>query len=101
MPKTHVRKRCITLEDKHFDLYKRKVEIGDTLAVAFRSGNTAELRIGTVTGYSSKKSSWSSGRTPLIEVKWDPEITRYPESSKIEADNGRYVIINRDSPPNN
>lgn len=87
-------------EPTHLDLRKQPVQVGDTLAVSFRSGNTAELRLGTVVGFTTRKASYTSTLVPLIEVDWDPEITRYPKSSKIEANNGRYVIINRNSLPN-
>lgn len=82
------------MEPEYFDLRKKKVTIGDMLAVAFRSGNTAELRVGTIIGFGSRKASYSTNPVPLIEIEWDPEIKGWgPEKSKIEANNGRYLII--------
>ena len=76
-----------------------RVEIGDLLVVGFRSGSSADVRVGRVVAFTDQASAYSSGRQPLIEMEWEIEKAgRHsfaPKTSKIYADNGRFVILER------
>jgi hypothetical protein len=77
-----------------------RVEIGDVLVVGFRSGSSADVRVGRVVAFSDQANSYSlTERQPLIELEW--EIAKSgrrsyaPKTSKIFADNGRFVILQK------
>lgn len=76
-----------------------RVEIGDILVVGFRSGSSADVRVGRIVGFSDQAGSYRSDRQPLIELEWEIEKSgRHsfaPKTSKIFADNGRYVILEK------
>lgn len=77
------------------DMLGKEVSEGDTIAVSFRAGNTAELRIGTVLGFSERKESYGSGRVELIVVEWVKSSMSYglPGESKIESRTKRFVVV--------
>lgn len=64
------------------DLLGNPVLIGDRIAVAFRSGNTAEMRVGTITEFSTRNTGWGTAET--IKVSWETGSERLP-TSKITA----------------
>jgi len=85
-----------------------RVEIGDVLVVGFRSGSSADVRVGRVVAFSDQAGSYRTDRQPLIELEWEIEKSGRrsyaPKTSKIFADNGRFVILQKakvDDDPDN
>lgn len=76
-----------------------RVEIGDVLVVGFRSGSSADVRVGRVAAFTDQAGSYRSDRQPLIEMEWEVEKagrrSYAPKTSKIYADNGRFVILKK------
>lgn len=76
-----------------------RVEIGDVLVVGFRSGSSADVRVGRVVAFTDQASAYGSERQPLIELEWEIEKSGRrsyaPKTSKIFADNGRFVILQK------
>jgi hypothetical protein len=76
-----------------------RVEIGDVLVVGFRSGSSADVRVGRVVAFSDQAGAYRSDRQPLIELEWEIEKSGRrsyaPKTSKIFADNGRFVILQK------
>lgn len=67
------------------------VEPGDRIVVAFRSGDSAEIRTGYIRGYGTKKSYYSpTGEMLLLDVEWEKG---YVKNSKIETSHKRFVKI--------
>ena len=64
------------------DLLGYPVLIGDRIAVAFRSGNTAEMRVGTVVGFATRKGYGDP--VPTMRVSWEHGSYSLP-ASKITA----------------
>lgn len=52
------------------DLLGQSVEVGDRIAVAFRSGNSSELRIGKVISIEDKPESDSMHARMVMTVEW-------------------------------
>lgn len=80
------------------DILGDRVVVGDTIVCAFSSGNRATLRVGTVTGFTDRKSSYGDDkRTNLVSVEWSATSDKYssPETSNIEAANGRFLKITK------
>jgi len=75
------------------DMLGQRVDIGDTIAVGFRHGNTGALRVGQIIDFGSKKRS--CGRVDTIKVDWGVFVKKYsnPDISQIEADNGRFLKV--------
>lgn len=74
------------------DVLGQDVEIGDTVAGAFRLGNIAVLRVGTVTGFGERANRLT------VKVKWHTESAgNGPEviniNGAIEAELYRFVRI--------
>jgi len=76
-----------------------RVEIGDLLVVGFRSGSSADIRVGRIVAFTDQASSYSNERQPMIELEWEIEKagrrSYAPKTSKIFADNGRFLIIEK------
>lgn len=87
------------MADKEFDgaglvdMHGTQLHVGDTLAVAFRSGSSAHLRVGEITGFWLREPSYWSGASddlPLIELEWK---NGYVKSSKMETHKDRYLVV--------
>lgn len=74
------------------DMFERPVEVGDTLAVAFRAASNASLHFGTVLGFKTKKRD--DEVIPTIVVEWITAGNWRPSVSQIEFDNGRFAVVN-------
>lgn len=76
-----------------------RVEVGDLLVVGFRSGSSADIRVGRIVAFTDQASAYSSERQPMIELEWEIEKagrrSYAPKTSKIFADNGRFLIIEK------
>lgn len=76
-----------------------RVEIGDLLVVGFRSGSSADIRVGRIVSFTDQASGYGNNRQPLIELEWEIEKagrrSYAPKTSKIYADNGRFLIIEK------
>jgi hypothetical protein len=64
------------------DRYGKPINIGDTVAMAFRSGNHAEIRVGEVVEFvKSKPKPYVTTQTDKMRVRWrtkrswDPKLT--------------------------
>lgn len=82
------------MAEPYLDSIDREVHIGDWIAVAFRSGNRADIRVGQVAGFTDRR-KWAdddSDRVPLIQVDWLQKDWG-PKRSSIEADLRRFVIL--------
>jgi hypothetical protein len=87
------------------DMLGQDLRAGDTIAVAFREGNSAAMRVGTVVGFGTKKSSayWlEEDVVDVMEVQWH-KASPYgwlPEgkTSKIELHHKRFVKVTLDTP---
>ena len=82
----------------YIDIRGVKAQIGDKIAVGFRVGNSGGIDVGTVVGFTSmKKRGYGDPniRQNQIEIRWDvePGKTWEKKNSKIDADNGRFLII--------
>lgn len=85
------------------DMLGQELRPGDTIAAAFRAGNSSELRIGTVVGFATKKDAWyGEGTIDVMEVQWlsGSPGAWLPEGkkSKIEVTHRRFVKIALDTP---
>ena len=76
-----------------------RVEIGDLLVVGFRSGSSADIRVGRIVAFTDQANPYGNERQPMIELEWEIEKagrrSYAPKTSKIFADNGRFLIIER------
>lgn len=74
------------------DMLGEEIKAGDTIAVAFREGNTASLRIGTVVGFGTKQ---SYKPIDVMEVEWHSSSPGgwmpSGKKSKIEVAHKRFV----------
>lgn len=85
----------------HFDILQRPVKKDSLLAVAFRQGNMAELRVGRVVGFTEANESYYLNNIrqetrPQIIVEWMSESgwnDMKGKRSKIYADLRRYVVV--------
>lgn len=73
------------------DLLGHPVLIGDRVAVAFSSGNTAEMRVGTVTEFSTRNTGW--GQVETMKVSWEKGSKRLPESKITAIDKFARVFV--------
>lgn len=75
-----------------------RVEVGDLLVVGFRSGSSADIRVGRIVAFAEQAGGYD-GRQPMIELEWEIEKagrrSYAPKTSKIFADNGRFLIIEK------
>lgn len=81
-----------------YDLLDVEVQEGDRVAVAFRAGNTAEMRVGTIESFSygaplSGYNGTSNGRDIKILITWDKTGYWDDKPSKIYARLKRFVKI--------
>lgn len=54
------------------DVLGQQLEVGDKVAAALTIGRSAELRVGTIAGYSESKPSYEGQRpTPYLQVTWE------------------------------
>lgn len=74
------------------DVAGTEVKIGDRVAVAFRMGNTAEMRVGTVLGFLTQTSEWQSDIT-LMEIAWEGFRSTPQKPTRIEARLKRFAKI--------
>lgn len=59
----------ITTDGITFDLLGNTMQVGDTIAAAFRQGNEGVLEVGTITGFSTRM--LHGNRVQTILVHWD------------------------------
>lgn len=88
----------MALPEDFIDIRGVRAKIGDTIAVGFRVGNSGGIDVGTVVGFPTmKKRGYSDPtiRQNQIEIEWpQPEGQSWvKKNSKIDADNGRFLII--------
>ena len=76
-----------------------RVEVGDLLVVGFRSGSSADIRVGRIVAFADQASGYGDDRQPMIELEWEIEKagrrSYAPKTSKIFADNGRFLILEK------
>jgi hypothetical protein len=78
-------------DSETLDLLGYPVLIGDRVAVAFRSGNTAEMRVGTVVEFATRKTQW--GPVETMRVSWEKGSERLPESKITAIDKFARVFV--------
>lgn len=68
--------------------------VGDLLAVAFPIGSSAEMRMGTVKKFGTRKNSWSDEPEPIMHMVWDQELSSWaPDKSTIKRSPNRIIIM--------
>lgn len=74
------------------DVVGQTVKVGDRVAVAFRSGNLAELRVGTVTGF-GVVNSWE-GPDDTVRISWEQSSNGYKVGdSGVSVQKKRFVKL--------
>jgi hypothetical protein len=87
------------------DILGNDLAVGDELAVAFPSGNTAELRVGTILSITEKPTEiWNpnlrayfpGNSTYSMEIKWDKAKSAYgvpDKPTKMNRTHGRILKL--------
>jgi len=81
------------MDEKIFDLVGNEIRKGSVIAAAFRTSTHAYLRIGIVTGFSSKRGY--PGEISQIDVAWK-KTSGYgtpPKKSSIEAAPKKFIVL--------
>jgi hypothetical protein len=73
------------------DVQGQQVFVGDTIAAAFTVGRSAEIRVGIVTGFGTRKSYPEERVTVLVD--WSAANYSRTKSSYLYAGLGRFVKI--------
>lgn len=84
------------------DMLGQVVEIGDTIAAAFKVSDSPALRVGVVTGFGEKKDPYTYGETTqVMEVLWYAINTSWglprSKTSKMETRHKRFLKITLDN----
>lgn len=76
------------------DVLGNPINVGDEIAGAFRIGNTAVMRVGTVQGFGER------GNKLTVKVKWTTSSREYDHevTGAIEADLQRFVRLGTQAP---
>lgn len=80
------------------DIAGNVVTVGTRVAVAFRQGNQAEIRVGVVTGFSSQRSSsgFPAEQVDQIVVQWEHSSgygSMAGKTTKIFTANKRFIAV--------
>lgn len=78
------------------DFTGKQVVVGDQVAVAFRLGNSSELRVGEVKGFGKKNDGYSDEPLDTMLIEWDA-TSGYSgmrgKTTAIHVDRGRFVRL--------
>lgn len=93
------------MQNTWFDLFDKRLEVGDTVAVAFPSGSSAVHRIGKIVGFPTRYVAGPYNRQTrlqdpgydeiLVEIEWDTELSQWaPAKSKMQnSDKYRFIKL--------